>query len=95
MKRVRTALLLAPVCAAVSLVGNCTPVLVEVDAGVPVGAAATVAVPTFAAAAGVARVLESGLTVWEQGAYVPGAPGVTGAVAGTAASGATVVQVLC
>ena len=62
----------------VALDGSCTEIVYSSAATVPVGAVATIAVPTRGHLAG-AVVIESDVTVWAAGAFVPGAPGVTGA----------------
>lgn len=50
------------------------------SASVPVAATATVVLPyAKATPAGSVTVTEGGTTVWANGAYVPGVPGVTGA----------------
>jgi alpha-L-rhamnosidase len=68
---------------AVEMRGTCqqsTPAY-SLQATIPVNAVASVAVPSVEAA-GLARITEGTATVWEQGAFVPGTAGITGAVAG-------------
>ena len=50
------------------------------DATVPVGSKATVVIPTFGGAA-TASIMEGSENVWANGAFVPGVPGITSAVA--------------
>ena len=82
---------------AVSMQGSCLAFYVSLDAVVPVGATAVVAVPTLGASAAAVTVSEwsseAGSTVWTNGRYVAGTPGVTGAVAVTDAFGVTTIQV--
>lgn len=54
------------------------PPLFTVGATVPVGGAAKVRVPTMAAGSS-AVIRESGVVVWQAGAFVPGVPGITAA----------------
>lgn len=66
----------------VGLLGTCMQARYSLTVTVPVGATATVAVPTLIAAAS-AAITESGTTVWASNAFVPGAPGVTSGTAGS------------
>jgi len=62
------------------LVGECADVQVGLKATVPPNVNAAVVVPVSGAPAS-ADISESGTIVWSQGAFQPGAPGVTGAKA--------------
>jgi len=76
--------------AIVALDGPCSNVEYSVSATVPVGARASVRVPTRGAAAGAAIISESDVVVWRAGAFVPGAAGIAGA---TEADGAVTFSV--
>lgn len=78
---------------AVSLSGSCSSVAMNLSVTVPVGAQAVVAVPTFASPASTLTITEGGMPVWENGKYVDGVQGVTGAATAMDKSGETVVQV--
>lgn len=68
---------------------HCAPqVRYTLSVTIPVGATATIIVPTTMPAATVA-ITESGTTVWAANAYVPGDPGITSGMAG--ADGVSVV----
>ena len=64
----------------VALDGDCAATIFSVGATVPVGATATVRVPTRGHAA-TAVVTEGGAVAWRAGAYVPGVSGIAGAAA--------------
>jgi len=82
-----------PKALAVSLAGNCGSILLQLSVTIPVGATATVAVPTFGTPIDQISVMEGTSTVYTNGAYVPGVPGITGAAAVTERSGGVVVEV--
>jgi hypothetical protein len=64
-----------------ALDGTCSGISYSVDATVPVGARASVVVPTRGSSAATAIISEGGAVVWRAGAFVPGTPGIAGAVA--------------
>jgi len=78
---------------AVVLVGDCAAPFYSLSTTVPVGATATVAIPTLGHLASGVSVLEGLGVVFTNGSYVPGVPGITGAAAVTDRTGASVIEV--
>lgn len=77
----------------VVLEGPCGTPLYTTQATLPPNAVGTVRVPTLTIAPGSATITEGGAAVWKAGAFVPGTPGVTGAVVDPSGANAVIFSV--
>jgi hypothetical protein len=66
---------------AVIMAGDCAEIKYQITTQIPLGSVSDVIVSTMGAGAANAAVFEGNVTVWANGAYTPGSPGVTGAEA--------------